>query len=327
MSTVTPAEHTAIGGLAGLIEVCVMQPTVAIKNCLQEGRPFPRSISAYYRGLFVRFMMSGAEFRTVSRRPNGPRLTSRHCFQINAGAMSPIIATQFAVNRSIEKVIETARNSAPTNVEKIGMAMVAGSTSSLFGCPAEYLMIQQQRTGKSLIEVFKSETSTYGLKTVYRGLVCAPRFCISMKISSPLDDCAHDCVQPATVSREALYASCYLGGFPILVKELQDVPGIKDIPGGPVLGAGITAGIIGTVTTHPSDTIKTRMQAFPDLKANPEYRTFFSTASHIVQEGGVQSLFAGLMPRAFRIIGAVFLFNAVKSKAVGYLDEKRSTSQ
>lgn len=95
--------------------------------------------------------------------------------------MSPIIATQFAVNRSIEKVIETARNNAPTNAEKIGMAMVAGSTSSLFGCPAEYLMIQQQRTGKSLIEVFKHETSTYGLKTVYRGLVRVLILCILIK--------------------------------------------------------------------------------------------------------------------------------------------------
>lgn len=52
-SSVTPAEHTAIGGLAGLIEVGVMQPTVAIKNAIQEGRPMPTQISAYYRGLFV----------------------------------------------------------------------------------------------------------------------------------------------------------------------------------------------------------------------------------------------------------------------------------
>ena len=53
-SSVTPIEHTAIGGLAGLIEVGVTQPTVAIKNALQEGRPMPTQISAYYRGLFVR---------------------------------------------------------------------------------------------------------------------------------------------------------------------------------------------------------------------------------------------------------------------------------
>lgn len=53
MSSVTPLEHTAIGGLAGIAEICVMQPTVAIKNALQEGRPVPRQIPVLYRGLGV----------------------------------------------------------------------------------------------------------------------------------------------------------------------------------------------------------------------------------------------------------------------------------
>jgi uncharacterized protein (DUF58 family) len=34
-----------------------------------------------------------------------------------------------------------------------------------------YLMIHQQRTGKSLIGAFKSNTSLYGYSTIYRGLV------------------------------------------------------------------------------------------------------------------------------------------------------------
>ncbi len=53
MSTVQPLEHTAIGALAGLVEVIIMQPTVGIKNALQEGRPVPRSLPALYRGLTV----------------------------------------------------------------------------------------------------------------------------------------------------------------------------------------------------------------------------------------------------------------------------------
>ena len=35
-------------------QVCVMQPTVGIKNALQEGRPIPRSPAVLYRGLGVR---------------------------------------------------------------------------------------------------------------------------------------------------------------------------------------------------------------------------------------------------------------------------------
>jgi hypothetical protein len=54
MSTISPLEHTAIGALAGVTEVTLMQPTVALKNALQEGRPIPRSLPALYRGLLVR---------------------------------------------------------------------------------------------------------------------------------------------------------------------------------------------------------------------------------------------------------------------------------
>ena len=46
-------EHTGIGAVAGTFEVCVNQPTVAIKNALQEGRPLPANPAAYYRGLAV----------------------------------------------------------------------------------------------------------------------------------------------------------------------------------------------------------------------------------------------------------------------------------
>ena len=56
MSTLTPLEHTAIGALAGVTEVTLMQPTVAIKNALQEGRPLPRTPTALYRGLVVRML-------------------------------------------------------------------------------------------------------------------------------------------------------------------------------------------------------------------------------------------------------------------------------
>jgi hypothetical protein len=34
-------------------QVCVMQPMVAFKNALQEGRPLPRTPLALYRGLVV----------------------------------------------------------------------------------------------------------------------------------------------------------------------------------------------------------------------------------------------------------------------------------
>lgn len=53
MSHVTPVEHTAIGALAGFLEVSFMQPTVAIKNALQEGRALPKTPAGFYRGYTV----------------------------------------------------------------------------------------------------------------------------------------------------------------------------------------------------------------------------------------------------------------------------------
>ena len=264
---VSPAQHTAIGGLAGLIEVAVMQPSVMAKNCLQEGRAFPKNPIVYYRGLFV-----------------------------NCGAMGPIIATQFGVNNAIEGVVRPLRpNGKLTNADTIGMAMVAGTASSFVGCPAEYVMIAQQRTGMSMIDALRTNVSTFGAKTIFRGL-------------------------GATMSREAIYAASYMGGVPILRKEFDKIDAIRNIPGAPFLASGIVAGTLATVLTHPSDTIKTRQQAFPDLKAYPQYRTIFSTARYVVGEGGVGALFAGILPRAFRIIGAMFIFNEVKSRALAYLE-------
>lgn len=56
-STVTAAEHFAIGAFGGVSEVCLMQPMVGIKNALQEGRPIPTYPLHLYRGLVVSSVM------------------------------------------------------------------------------------------------------------------------------------------------------------------------------------------------------------------------------------------------------------------------------
>lgn len=67
MSTLTPIEHTAIGALAGVLEVSVMQPTVTVKNALQEGRALPRTPLAFYRG----YLVSGFSFATMHASMSG----------------------------------------------------------------------------------------------------------------------------------------------------------------------------------------------------------------------------------------------------------------
>ena len=54
MASLSPWEHMGIGAIAGMTEVLVMQPTVGVKNALQEGRPIPwGQPTQLYRGLVV----------------------------------------------------------------------------------------------------------------------------------------------------------------------------------------------------------------------------------------------------------------------------------
>ena len=56
-ASLTSLEMTAIGAVSGTVEVCIMQPTVGVKNAIQEGRPIPRNPAGLYRGLLVRLPM------------------------------------------------------------------------------------------------------------------------------------------------------------------------------------------------------------------------------------------------------------------------------
>ena len=126
MSTLTSTEHTAIGALAGVLEVSVMQPTVTIKNALQEGRALPKSPIALYRGYLVSRSISLLRLcaeNTALLMPTAMVIIrdlhiwscqcafgmshrwTRHklwCLQVNAGSIAPITAVQFGANRFYE---------------------------------------------------------------------------------------------------------------------------------------------------------------------------------------------------------------------------------
>lgn len=85
--------------------------------------------------------------------------------------MLPITATQFGMNRVFEGVYRNATGADPGNGGKVMVAMAAGSTSAFFGCPAEFVMIQQQRSGRSLFAEFRYILGTHGAFSVYKGMV------------------------------------------------------------------------------------------------------------------------------------------------------------
>ena len=116
-----------------------MQPTVAVKNALQEGRPMPRNPLALYRGYAVTLQWStwlSNDCLTVGcQLPPAPStlwselivhalcvllhpsfmhpycglLSTRCCCakQINAASIAPITAVQFGANRFYEQIVKS----------------------------------------------------------------------------------------------------------------------------------------------------------------------------------------------------------------------------
>eukprot|EP00878_Enallax_costatus_P026933 GHUV01028948.1.p2 GENE.GHUV01028948.1~~GHUV01028948.1.p2 ORF type:complete len:190 (+),score=34.71 GHUV01028948.1:952-1521(+) len=141
-SRVTPAEHTIIGAVGGVMEVCLMQPMVAFKNALQEGRPLPTTPVQMYRGLLI-----------------------------NCGSIAPITASQFGTNRFMEGLLKQRTPGQDlTSVDRFGCAAAAGAVSSLVATPTELIIIQQQKKGTPLLAEVKSFGSSYPVHSAFRGL-------------------------------------------------------------------------------------------------------------------------------------------------------------
>lgn len=91
--------------------------------------------------------------------------------QVNAGSIAPITAIQFGANRFYEITAKKLTGRDSGQLGQVGIAMAAGSTSSLVSGPAELIMIQQQRNARPLMTEAKAYISRHGLLGLYRGLV------------------------------------------------------------------------------------------------------------------------------------------------------------
>lgn len=148
MSKVSAVEQTAIGALAGMAEVCIMQPVVGLKNALQEGRPVPRQLNHLYRGLGM-----------------------------GVASQAPITATQFGANAACEQIYWKLSGSKASGASQIMCATTAGAVSGVVATPAELLVIMQQKSGRSLPAEAAAFIKEHGLRPLFsRGLgMCVAR--------------------------------------------------------------------------------------------------------------------------------------------------------
>eukprot|EP00850_Spirogloea_muscicola_P004710 SM000020S06060 [mRNA] locus=s20:857126:859039:+ [translate_table: standard] len=252
---ISPAASAAIGGLAGIIEVGLQQPSVSWKNAIQDKRPISLNPRVLYRGVLI-----------------------------NAGSMMPINAVQFGVNGYLEQQLESY--GMLNDLGRAGVAGVAGAVSVAVTCPAELVMIQQQKLGGTLLGQARDVMSRNRLASFYRGV--------------------------PNIARDSVYTTAYLGVNPILRCRLQaGWPALSERPFLAMISSSLISGVAAAVITQPFDTIKTRMQSNLEL---PEMKSMFKTGIAMWHEGGFRGLWSGLLPRAQRIACAVFILGEAKDR-------------
>lgn len=132
-------QNAAVGSLAGMIEVMIQQPTIAMKNAVQQGRAIPWSVPALYRGVGV-----------------------------SLGSIAPINAVQFAANGRLLRLLNTS-DGANSDSIKILCGALSGIGSSAISAPAELAMTLQQNSGKSFGATIREVAQHGGVPRLFRG--------------------------------------------------------------------------------------------------------------------------------------------------------------
>jgi hypothetical protein len=276
---VTPLVSGIIGGIAGVCEVLIQQPTVAFKNAIQGNRAIPRNPLHWYRGVFI-----------------------------NAASIAPITATQFCVNSLLIKGIH-GQHGKPSSAEKLLYGATAGAVSGTISGPAELMLIQQQITGQSLVQQFKSVLKQqHDLKVSVR----QPDAQYPNKVNALSTTLLLRGMGTAML-RDGTFACGYLGAAPVISSYIQQSSYSTDNKTADNLAGAVIAGVIVGIVSHPLDTLKTIIQT--DLHVtHTQYQNLYSTYKNITEQRGYRALFRGFIPRAIRICGAVFIINGVGQK-------------
>ena len=114
-------------------------------------------------------------------------------------------------------------------------AVAAGGVSALVVCPAEGVMIQQQKT-------------KVGYEAALKTLINRGAFFRGLSL---------------TIAREGSFAGAYLGAAPILKQRFEERGASEGVA---QLTAGLVAGVVAAAIGQPCDTLKTRVQGNLSLK-------------------------------------------------------------
>lgn len=220
---------------------------------------------------------------------------------LNVLMMSPLTATQFGANSACRSFLQKLTGREPAIGGTLMAAACAGTLSAVLASPGELVILQQQKTGLSMSQQIRSLYRTQGLTCFGRGFgMCA--------------------------AREAVYASGYLGVFPVLYSWSLSTSLAQSYSENTLfLTSGVIAGVFASFFSQPFDTLKTRQQAF--LYSNADYLESWNAVRIMRQKEGLPIFWKGVLPRGLRIVAAVFLLNEIRTRAVQFLEATREHNQ
>ena len=258
-----------------------------MKNFAQDGRRLPLNPAVWYRGwtagvlmgvpmTFVQFGTARRLERLFEKRERGPEGSAADA------------------DADFRKTISVKHSTLSPPAARFAAAWLAGAASGACIQPLDVVMTQQQKFGGSLNETVRRIANTETRTPI--GARTRGGFALFARGAR------------LTVTREAFYSCGYLASVPTLREARPDLP---------LAACAVASGLGAAVLTQPLDTVKTVMQsnlvqprddaAVSDVRraapaggrgaARLGGLGYGATAAALVNEGGVLSLWRGLVPR------------------------------
>ncbi|KAM3177036.1 hypothetical protein ACTXT7_005293 [Hymenolepis weldensis] len=276
-----------LGGSAGMMATCVVQPLDLVKTRMQisgEG-----GAAKAYNNTFH-------ALSSIVRQEGALKLYTG----LSAALLRQATYTtaRLGIYTSLfEYVSNQSKSGAPPSfLAKLGIGLTAGVLGAFVGTPTEVCLIRMTADGRLPIAVRRNYTNVFN--ALYRilkeeGLSALWRVCF--QLSRPFFLGAVPTMGRAAVVNVAQLVSYSQFKQVILENKLmRDGFGVH-------LMASMCSALITSTASLPVDIAKTRIQNMRTINGRPEYSGIFDVLRRTVKSEGVTALWKGFTPYLFRI--------------------------
>jgi hypothetical protein len=217
-------------------------------------------------------------------------------------SIAPVTCIQFVANNAVLRSVGISSESTASDRQRLAAGVLSGFASATAQSPMQLVEINQQNHGGGMVATARRVVEARGFSGLYKGY--------SM-----------------TACREGIFVTSYMAAAPLLRQKLQEkYPDVSD--GAAMAGSSIVAGGLGSALSHPFDTLKTRLQGgiFPSgLYSAPAQDNNLLVKIAQMRNSGtlLPQLYAGFVPRFFRIVSCTFIYGSLKESFEGILIKQR----